>query len=139
MTFIQMITYLCGLGYTDDQVGIVAQRKISCLNESSIPQAQLNYPSFSIILGSGDQAYTRTVTNVGEANSSYKIEIIPPAGVLVSVKPERIDFTEVNQQLTYQVTFSRSSSVVNSLFVQGYLKWTSAHHTVSSPISVKLE
>lgn len=134
----EYIPYLCGLGYTDDQVGIITQRMINCTNETSIPEAQLNYPSFSIILASINQTYTRTMTNVGEPNSSYNIEIIPPKGVLVTVNPTRLNFTEASQRLTYRVTFSRSTEAINTQYVQGFLKWTSTHHTVRSPISVKL-
>lgn len=134
------IPYLCGLGYTDDQVGVIVRRTVSCANESSIPEAQLNYPSFSIKLGSSDQGYSRVVTNVGDANSSYTVQIFSPPGVNVSVTPSTLDFSEVNQQLTYQVTFSRlSSAVVKTPFVQGYLKWTSGKYAVRSPISVELE
>ncbi|KAK6130147.1 hypothetical protein DH2020_036109 [Rehmannia glutinosa] len=62
----------------DQQVGTIAQRSVNC--STSIPEAQLNYPSFSIVLGSGPQTYTRTVTNVGEPNESYNVEIVSPAG-----------------------------------------------------------
>ncbi|KAK3010518.1 hypothetical protein RJ639_011331 [Escallonia herrerae] len=134
------IPYLCGLGYTDQQVGVIVRRTVSCSNDSSIPEAQLNYPSFSIMLGSTDQTYTRTVTNVGSANSSYSVSIVPPPGVGVTVKPDRLDFLGANQQMTYQVTFSRLTPAMNtSTFVQGFLKWNSDKHFVRSPISVKLE
>nr|XP_017234564.1 PREDICTED: subtilisin-like protease SBT1.2 [Daucus carota subsp. sativus] len=134
----EYIPYLCGLGYTNDQVGVITQRPINCTNETSIPEAQLNYPSFSITLASINQTYTRTMTNVGEPNSSYYIEIIPPKGVLVTVNPTSLDFTEANQQLTYRVTFGRSTETIYTQYAQGFLKWTSTHHTVRSPISVKL-
>uniref|UniRef100_A0A5B7AY21 Subtilisin-like protease SBT1.7 n=1 Tax=Davidia involucrata TaxID=16924 RepID=A0A5B7AY21_DAVIN len=133
------ISYLCGLGYSDRDIAIIAQRQVRCAQESSIPEAQLNYPSFSIVVGSSDQTYTRTVTNVGEAASSYTAEIIPPPGVAVTVKPGRLDFSEVNQQMTYQVTFSRAGTNVTAPYVQGYLEWTSSKHVVRSPISVKLD
>ncbi|KAG6788407.1 hypothetical protein POTOM_004473 [Populus tomentosa] len=50
---------------------IIVQRPVTCSNSSSIPEAQLNYPSFSIKLGSSPQTYTRTVTNVGPFKASY--------------------------------------------------------------------
>ncbi|KAK2989132.1 hypothetical protein RJ640_027206 [Escallonia rubra] len=134
------IPYLCGLGYTNELVGVIVRRTVSCSNDSSIPEAQLNYPSFSIALGSTDQTYTRTVTNVGSANSSYSVNIVPPPGVGVTVKPDRLDFLGLNQQMKYQVTFSRLTEAMNtSTFVQGFLTWTSAKHFVRSPISVKLD
>ncbi|CDP17736.1 unnamed protein product [Coffea canephora] len=72
-----------------------------CNSESSIPEAQLNYPSFSIILGSNLERYTKTVTNVGETNSSYTVQIAPPAGVDVTVEPSTLNFSGLNQKITY--------------------------------------
>jgi subtilisin family serine protease len=45
------VPYLCGLNYTDRQVGIILRQKVKCSDVKSIPQAQLNYPSISIRLG----------------------------------------------------------------------------------------
>ena len=86
------IPYLCGLGYNNTEVGIIVQRPVTCSNSSSIPEAQLNYPSFSIKLGSSPQTYTRTVTNVGPFKSSYIAEIVAPQGVDVKVTPNAIPF-----------------------------------------------
>ncbi|KAF2304029.1 hypothetical protein GH714_026502 [Hevea brasiliensis] len=44
------VPYLCGLGYSDKHVGLIVKRNVKCSNDSSIPEAQLNYPSFSIEL-----------------------------------------------------------------------------------------
>ncbi|KAF3616159.1 Subtilisin-like protease SBT1.7 [Capsicum annuum] len=65
--FKDYLPYLCGLNYTSRQVGIILQRRVDCKQVKGIPEAQLNYPSFSITLGenSHSQTYTRTVTNVG--------------------------------------------------------------------------
>ncbi|XP_059661690.1 subtilisin-like protease [Cornus florida] len=133
------IPYLCGLGYTDKEVGIIAQRPLNCSEESSIPEAQLNYPSFSVVLGPNERTYTRTVTNVGEASSSYSVEILPPPGVYVTVKPHKLDFTEVNQQMTYSVTFSQSTVQDSPTVLQGFLQWVSVTRVVRSPITVKFE
>ncbi|KAK6158078.1 hypothetical protein DH2020_005392 [Rehmannia glutinosa] len=128
------IPYLCGLQYTNREVAIITQQKVNCSEISTIPESQLNYPSFSIIFGSQVQTYTRTVTNVGEANSSYVVKISPPPGVHVAVKPDKIDFTESKQKVTYEVTFSRLPNGANSSFTQGFLTWTSGKYLVRSPI-----
>ncbi|XP_019175965.1 PREDICTED: subtilisin-like protease SBT1.7 [Ipomoea nil] len=135
------VPYLCGLGYTDKQVSLILQRNVTC--STSIQEAELNYPSFSINLvntsTSGSQTYTRTVTNVGEASSSYTVEILPPDGVSVTVEPSTLSFSELNQKASYQVTFSRSSaSPTNATVVQGYLKWSSSRYVVRSPIAAIL-
>ena len=77
------IPYLCGLNYTDEMVGVIVQHagvKAQKL-EPYLKLAQLNYPSFSLILGSSPQTYTRTVTNVGQANTTYTLEVLVPQGV----------------------------------------------------------
>lgn len=137
------IPYLCGLNYTNRQVGAILQRRVDCSVESRIAEAQLNYPSFAIsfrrFLSDSNQTYTRTVTNVGEASSSYVVEIFPPPGIGVVVEPPSLEFSEVNQKLQYQVTFTRLESAANATgFTQGYLKWNSYNYAVRTPIAVIL-
>ena len=137
--FEDYVPYFCGLNYTNREVGKMLQRQVNCLKVKSIPEAQLNYPSFSIFrLGSTPQTYTRTVTNVGDATSSYKVEVASPKGVAVEVKPTELNFSELNQKLTYQVTFSKTTSSSEVVVVEGFLKWTSTRHSVRSPIAVVL-
>ncbi|XVF13246.1 hypothetical protein REPUB_Repub08aG0192000 [Reevesia pubescens] len=133
------IPYLCGLGYKDNEVGILAHRPIKCLEKPSIPEGELNYRSFSVKLGPS-QIYTRTVTNVGEANSSYEVMVIAPNGVDVSVKPSTLYFSELNQKANYSITSTRieSASKIGE-FSRGYIKWVSAKYFVRSPISVRFE
>ncbi|KAG6428718.1 hypothetical protein SASPL_112974 [Salvia splendens] len=134
------IPYLCGLNYTNRQVGVILQRKVNCSVEGSIREGDLNYPSFAVSFSSlaseaASQTYTRTVTNVGEASSSYAVKIVAPAGIQVLVEPTKLDFSEVNQKLQYNVTFSRLNTTPFGYYVQGYLKWDSSKHSVRSPIA----
>ncbi|KAL8034790.1 hypothetical protein ABFX02_12G053300 [Erythranthe guttata] len=135
------ISYLCFL-YTERQVAAIVNRKIDCSSKSEysgVPEAQLNYPSFSVVLGQDiGYAYSRTVTNVGEAESTYyaKIECFP--GVSIFVEPTVLSFTEVKQQLTYEVYFSRTEFTTNGSYVQGSISWVSTKHVVRIPVSVKL-
>ncbi|CAI0413521.1 unnamed protein product [Linum tenue] len=124
------IPYLCGLGYSDKQVRMIVQRKVNCSSPgSSIPEAQLNYPTFSISLARGEnQTYTRTVTNVGQPNSTYygKVRSLEGAGVAVTIVPSEIKFKEVNEKASYSVTFTRLDNVARSSDVgQGSLVWSS--------------
>ncbi|KAF5478374.1 hypothetical protein F2P56_004939 [Juglans regia] len=133
------IPYLCGLGYKDQEVGILVHRPIKCSDVSSIPEGELNYPSFSVTLGSS-QTFTRTVTNVGEATSSFAVTVVAPEGVHVSVKPNKLYFSRVNQKVKYSVTFSRTvPDTKMGEYGQGFIKWDSAKHCVRSPISVRFE
>jgi subtilisin family serine protease len=134
------IPYLCGLNYTDENVGVIVQRAgVKCKEVGTIPEAQLNYPSFSLILGSSSQTYTRTVTNVGGANSTYTLEVLVPQGIGMEISPPNITFTEVNQKANYRVTFFQQGNKVIGDFSQGHLKWVSNQYSVRSPISVIFE
>nr|A0A0M3R8G2.1 RecName: Full=Subtilisin-like protease; Short=Subtilase; Flags: Precursor [Petunia x hybrida]ALC79559.1 subtilase [Petunia axillaris] len=130
------IQYLCGLGYREKDIGLIVQETVKC--ESSISEAELNYPSFSIILGPKTQNYTRTVTNVGDASSTYTVNIAKTQGVDIVVEPATLVFTKMYQQATYTVSFTQSGDFTDR-FVQGAISWSSNEYVVRSPISVKLE
>ncbi|KAG6396984.1 hypothetical protein SASPL_143145 [Salvia splendens] len=130
--------YSIGTGH---QVGIIVQQKVNCSIVTPIADAELNYPSFSINLGSSAKsvAYTRTVTDVGGANSSYHVDIVSPGKVNVRVKPRKLIFCEVGQKLRYKVRFTRLSLPAVETVSQGLLSWISADHLVASPIAVTYE
>ncbi|KAG8382329.1 hypothetical protein BUALT_Bualt05G0066100 [Buddleja alternifolia] len=129
------LPYLCGLNYTDQQVGIIVSRVVRCAEIASISQTELNYPSFVVFLGSGNsRTYNRTVTNVGDANSVYSVGIGALPGVDMRVEPSTLRFSALNQTLTYQVTFERLANTTSNTVVQGSLTWTSGRYSVRSPI-----
>ncbi|KAK9052678.1 hypothetical protein SSX86_029308 [Deinandra increscens subsp. villosa] len=138
------IPYLCGLGYTPKQIEIIIKKRVTC--SITIPEAQLNYPSFAVTLKRGEsKRYTRTVTNVGPANSSYSIrDISVPKGVHIEVvvhNDQELSFKEVQQKKTYEVTFSRDikDKNQNGLYGQGHMTWVSGKYTVRTPFSFKFE
>ncbi|GLT40430.1 hypothetical protein SLA2020_145670 [Shorea laevis] len=133
------IPYLCGLGYTDEQVGIIVDRPIKCSENPIIPEGELNYPSFSVILGPS-QIFTRTVTNVGEAKSAYVAKVVPSEGLDVRVNPTKLYFSEVNQKATYSVTLTRAASGYQTgELAQGHIIWVYAKYSVKSPIAVRFK
>ncbi|PON64072.1 Peptidase S8, subtilisin-related [Trema orientale] len=96
-------------------------------------------PVVSIVFGPSPQSFTRTVTNVGPANSSYRVQVVSPPGVGLRVMPDVISFTEKKQRATYNVSFSLENDSGNGgqLSGQGFLRWVSSEHSDSrSPISV---
>ncbi|KAI3828939.1 hypothetical protein L1987_03051 [Smallanthus sonchifolius] len=132
------IPYLCGLGYTSKQVSVVVQKRVTCTKV--IPEAQLNYPSFAVTLGVGDsKSFTRTVTNVGVANSTYTpTDASLPIGLVLEVGPAELIFSKLNQKLTYEMTFIRdNNATVKAPYGEGYLTWSSDKHSVRTPFSVK--
>ncbi|TMW93140.1 hypothetical protein EJD97_012113 [Solanum chilense] len=96
------IPYLCGLNCSEDQISMIVKKKVHCT--TSISQSELNYPSFSIPKKTSAQTYTRTVTNVGEAISTYTVKVSGLKGVEVTVNPKILKFTELNQKASYNVS-----------------------------------
>ncbi|PQQ01889.1 subtilisin-like protease SBT1.7 [Prunus yedoensis var. nudiflora] len=56
----------------------------------------------------------------------------------MSVNPQVLKFTEVNQEITFEAEFFAHASAGKDgvPFAQGYLRWVSDQHSVTSPISV---
>ncbi|CAN1174479.1 Subtilisin-like protease 3 [Linum perenne] len=130
------IPYLCGLGYNNAQVSTIVQQKVECISNQSISEAELNYPSFVVQLSSQPLTYTRTVTNVGKANSVYRVEVYAPEeAVSVEVKPSQIAFSKLNEKANYSVTFSVKKGTT-ARFVQGSLFWVADGYSVKSPFGV---
>ncbi|KAM0030004.1 putative subtilisin-like protease, fibronectin type-III domain-containing protein [Helianthus debilis subsp. tardiflorus] len=105
-------------------------RWVAVLCSGTIHEGQLNYPSFAMTLASGEnKTYSRIVTKVGKANSTYTTRVtdmVIPDGVVVVVHNPTLIFTEMNQKLTYEVTFRRSSIVeINAPYSEGAMAWHS--------------
>lgn len=134
------VPYLCGLGYTDTEIGSIVRHKVSCSGLNNISEYELNYPSMMVTLNSGTVEVNRTVTNVGDVNSTYSVEIQQPAeGVYVSVTPVKLQFAEANEKKSFTVSFKRvSSNGDEAKFLQGSLKWIYGERVVRSPIIVAL-
>lgn len=134
------IPYLCGLGYTSQEVGMIVTKKVSC--SETIPEGQLNYPSFAVTLSKGEnKTYSRTVTNVGEAESTYSISepnVYLPHGIVLTIHNPTLKFTQVNQKLTYELTFARVSNVdINVPYAEGAMAWYSGKYLVRTPFAFK--
>uniref|UniRef100_A0A6J0PB25 Subtilisin-like protease SBT1.2 n=1 Tax=Elaeis guineensis var. tenera TaxID=51953 RepID=A0A6J0PB25_ELAGV len=136
------VAYLCGLQYTDEQVSAVVSRTIKCSGIESISGAELNYPSFTVFLNAeNDYKLTvrRTVTNVGEPRSTYRVRVKSPTGVLVSAEPKKLSFSKANGTAQYSVTFSKSGRIRKGA-EKGLLTWASSDKItmVNSPIMVSI-
>ncbi|KAL4565766.1 hypothetical protein LXL04_029870 [Taraxacum kok-saghyz] len=132
------IPYLCGLGYTSKQVGIIVQKRVTCAK--GIPEVELNYPSYAITLGVGDvKNITRTVTNVGEAYSTYSVKSYSAPGGLKLGFGVDLKFTALNQKLTYEVSFIRDDEYPGPSYAEGSITWgsVSGKYFVRTPFSVK--
>ena len=137
----EYIPYLCGLGYTDDQVNriIYPAPAVHCADMENTEAKDLNTPSIMVALTADTPAVTvrRTVTNVGAARSSYRADVSAPEGVSVTVVPGELQFDEVGQKASFTVTVERAPGVVlASEFLDAQIAWVSEEHAVRSPVSI---
>ncbi|KAG0521140.1 hypothetical protein BDA96_08G135700 [Sorghum bicolor] len=130
----QYIMYLCGLGYTDSQVETITHQKDACSKGRKIAETELNYPSIATRASAGKLVVNRTVTNVGDAISSYTVEIDMPKEVEATVSPTKLEFTKLKENQTFTVSLSWNAS--KTKYAQGSFKWVSSKHVVRSPIVI---
>ncbi|KAM0946764.1 putative cucumisin [Dioscorea sansibarensis] len=131
----QYISFLCGLGYDDSQLGTITGEDIKCSKIKNISQSNLNYPSIVVSLMEKNVTVSRTVTNVGEAISSYKVEIDMPDEVKVEVVPKVLEFHELNEKHSYMVSIN--SSVALKKEIQGNMRWVADKYIVRTPIVIR--
>ncbi|KAK9726444.1 hypothetical protein RND81_05G215700 [Saponaria officinalis] len=138
------ITHLCGLRYSRSDIFTITRRNVSC-NEllHRCKGFSLNYPSISVILRGAEtvKVINRRVTNVGRPKSVYTVEVKPPKGVRIVVKPKRLVFRSIKQSLDYKVYIiaKKRAGAKPVGFVQGELVWVHSRrnlYKVRSPITV---
>ncbi|KAE9592247.1 putative tripeptidyl-peptidase II [Lupinus albus] len=135
------LNYLCSLNYTSSQIGLLSKSNFACPKKPAFQVGELNYPSFSVLLGKGSVnasvTYKRVVTNVGKPQSNYVVKVEQPNGVSVSVVPRNLKFEKMGQKLSYHVTFfAFGRARVSGVSSFGSLIWVSEKYKVQSPIAV---
>ncbi|XP_039139016.1 subtilisin-like protease 4 [Dioscorea cayenensis subsp. rotundata] len=130
----QYIAFLCGLGYDDIQMRTITGEDIQCSKIKKISQSNLNYPSIVVSLEK-NVTVNRTVTNVGKAISSYKVEVDMPDEVIVEVVPKVLEFHELNEKVSYMVSIK--SSVALKKEIQGNIRWVADKYIVRTPIIIR--
>ncbi|KAK4804689.1 hypothetical protein SAY86_004506 [Trapa natans] len=139
------LKYLCSLNYTASQLAIfVGKRSQTCpANKADAQSGDLNYPSFAVLFNRNARrrpafTYERTVTNVGTAAGTYRVQVVEPKGVSVTVQPRTLVFKMLGEKLSYKVMFAAlkkpSRATTGSTF--GSISWSSGKYSVRSPIAV---
>uniref|UniRef100_A0A2N9HXS0 Subtilisin-like protease fibronectin type-III domain-containing protein n=1 Tax=Fagus sylvatica TaxID=28930 RepID=A0A2N9HXS0_FAGSY len=138
MGFQDYVDFLCGLGYTNEQMRLILKRnEWHCSKKLS---HELNYPSFMVAL-SNETTYptamnfNRVVTNVGNDTSIYQAHLENiPTGMKIKVEPNILTFTEKNQKQSFVVSVEIDRDFPKIIYC--FLKWIDQHsHIVSSPIT----
>ncbi|XP_075644376.1 subtilisin-like protease SBT4.3 isoform X2 [Castanea sativa] len=96
----------------------------------------LNYPSMQALVKIGKPftvEFTRTVTNVGLPNSTYKSKLIANSQINVSVKPSSISFKLLYEKKSFIVKVSGEALTAKTR-ISASLIWSDGTHNVKSPI-----
>ncbi|XP_037497446.1 subtilisin-like protease SBT1.5 [Jatropha curcas] len=141
------VDFLCNSNYTINNIQVVTRRKADCNGAKRAGHSgNLNYPSMSAVFqeyGKHKMShFIRTVTNVGNPNSVYKVTIKPPVGVNVTVEPEKLVFRRVGQKLSFLVRVASRAvklSPGGSSMRSGSIVWSDGKHTVTSPLVVTMQ
>lgn len=133
------INMLCNMGYLSRTVErLFKNNTISCskLKQVEKMSKELNYPSMTYKVRTGEPIlarFSRTVTNVGLANSTYTAKISKPSGINITVEPVTLSFMHLNEKKSFVVTVKGDHL---TSMISASLLWSDGVHFVRSPIVV---
>ncbi|KAL5755467.1 hypothetical protein ACOSQ2_020213 [Xanthoceras sorbifolium] len=148
ITSYDYVNFLCNANYTIQNIQVVTRRKADCSGAKRAGHTgNLNYPSLSVVFqqyGKHKMSshFIRTVTNVGDPNSVYKVSIRPPRGTSVTVEPEKLVFRRIGQKLNFLVRVEAMAvklSPGSSSMKSGSVVWSDGKHIVTSPLVVTMQ
>ncbi|KAJ8763281.1 hypothetical protein K2173_026182 [Erythroxylum novogranatense] len=131
------VKLLCALNFTEKQIQSITG---SPTNDCTNPSLDLNYPSFIAFFKADgptiQQEFHRTVTNVGKGTSTYAAILTGLAGIKARVVPEKLEFKDMNEKLTYTLVIEGPGQLAKGKTIYGYLSWVDSkgHYSVKSPI-----
>ncbi|WMV40839.1 hypothetical protein MTR67_034224 [Solanum verrucosum] len=135
------LNYVCTLGYKNDMVqnatSYFFDTKNSTICPNEVPsRLDLNLPSISIPNLKNSIIVRRTITNVGDVNSIYKLVVKPPKNTAIKVNPNVLKFNSNTKKISFEVeiisTYQRKSN-----FNFGSLAWSDGKHFVRIPIAMR--
>ncbi|KAK4435250.1 Cucumisin [Sesamum alatum] len=132
------INFLCKQGYNTTTLRLVTGDNSTCTNTILGRAWDLNYPSFSLYVEDGQQimgTFTRTVTNVGAANSTYTASIDVPPLISVAVEPSVLTFSAVGETQSFTVKVT-GPAISQQPITSGAITWRDGTHAVRSPLVV---
>ncbi|KAL5062493.1 hypothetical protein RYX36_024230 [Vicia faba] len=133
------VNLLCALNFTQQNITAITR---SSSNDCSKPSLDLNYPSFIAFINAGNSSvrttheFHRTVTNVGEGQSTYFASITPIKGFNISVVPNKLVFNKKNRKISFKLKIEGQKVTQKNEVSFGYLTWEDRKHVVRSPVVV---
>ncbi|KAL0368966.1 UNVERIFIED_CONTAM: Subtilisin-like protease SBT3 [Sesamum calycinum] len=126
------------MNFTQNQISTITRSNYSC----STPSSDLNYPSFIALYTNKTsntlvQEFQRVVTNVGDAGTSYKVQVTAPSGSTVTVYPTTLVFGQKYEKQSYSLTIQYKGNTTGAITF-GSITWIedNGKHIVRSPIVV---
>lgn len=128
----EYLKLLCGLGYNSDKMVQVFGPR------ATISPKDLNYPSLTIRVTNSafSERLTRTVTNVGPVNSTYKVSMSKSRDYSMSVKPDTLTFGAVDEKKSFEVVISGR---ISGKMLSASIEWSDGFRVVRSPVVVYTE
>ncbi|KAL2527818.1 Subtilisin-like serine endopeptidase family protein [Forsythia ovata] len=138
-TLLDYVNLVCAMNFTREQTQSIIRSSYNCSNSSS----DLNYPSFIALYDVQEkrttltQKFRRTLTNVGNGATTYKLKVKQPKESTITVFPETLVFQKKYEKQSYSLTI-RYRSYSQTAINHGSLTWVEENgkHTVRSPIVV---
>ncbi|KAK6160017.1 hypothetical protein DH2020_003398 [Rehmannia glutinosa] len=131
------IKMFCGLGYDSAKLSKIFGVNITCSAGQHGRSKDLNYPSMTSYINTSvtfSEYFTRTVTNVGLANSTYKVTTSTRPDYNITVTPNILTFGATNEKKSFDVIIS--GKINNGKMVSALLEWSDGVRKVRSPIVV---
>ncbi|WP_306212928.1 S8 family serine peptidase [Actinoplanes sp. RD1] len=129
------LDFLCGV--EDERGGDVQLTGLEfCADRTPLTARDLNYPSVSLGNMLGTQTVKRTVTNVSDKASQYKVSIDAPEGYRVQVSPASFAL-QPGKSVTYTIKVTHAGGASGS-WVDGALTFSDNRgHAVRTPLIVR--
>lgn len=125
--FIDYVQFLCG-------VGSLAANGRTCQSVGAISPWNLNLASLTASAVPGKVSITRTVTNVGNATSTYAGSVSIP-GWTATLSPASFTVAP-GASATYTVNATRTSAAIGT-YSFGNVVWSDGVHQVRSPLTLR--
>ncbi|GMP35356.1 hypothetical protein CsSME_00007826 [Camellia sinensis var. sinensis] len=122
------IQFMCAMGYSNISISRLTKTTTNCMKSNHF-LLNLNLPSITIPNLKRTVTVLRIVSNVGDINSEYKVQVEAPYGVQMVVEPQILRFNSTIRALPFKVTFF-STRKMHGDYRFGSLVWTDGKHFV---------
>ncbi|CAD5188196.1 unnamed protein product [Musa acuminata subsp. malaccensis] len=136
------VNMLCVQGYSTRLIRLVTgDNSSSCPRNVNVTTVDMNYPTMTRYVARGKEyraEFSRTVTNVGNPNSTYTAKVASGSGLDIEVNPRKLHFGELNEKQSFVVRVAGKPLSLNSV-ASASIVWSDGKHEVRSPIVIHTE